>query len=90
MSNKTMFNIGDTVLFDCNNLNPDHWNNLSETQRLEYYGYLGYGDKRQKLFSFITEMIPQFGHCILIDISNGKIITMVHIDLLRLATEEEC
>lgn len=84
-----MFRLGDTVVFEPDNFNPDFWNNLSEEDRKRYYGPLGYGGEK-KLFTFICEMYPQLGHCVLIEIGTGKIETMRHISNFRLATDDEC
>ncbi len=85
-----MFTLGDTVVFDPESFNPAFWNNLGEEERIKYYGPLGYGEEKLKFFTFITEMQPQGGHCILIDITTGKIETMRHTTNFRLATDEEC
>lgn len=82
------FKLGDTVVFDPNNFNPDFWNNLSEEDRIKFYGPLGYKDP--KTFTFICEMSPQNGHCVLVDIATGKVETMRHISDFRLATDQEC
>jgi hypothetical protein len=42
------------------------------------------------LFTFICEHSPQSGHCLLMKMSNSTFIPMVHINDIRLATEEEC
>jgi hypothetical protein len=41
MPEKPKFKLGDTVTFDPSNFNPDYWNNLSEADRIKYYGPLG-------------------------------------------------
>jgi hypothetical protein len=84
-----MFRSGDTVVFDPESFNPDYWNGLSEKDKIKYYGPLGYGEDKLKTFTFITEMHPQTGHCILIDIATGKIETMRHTSNFRLADDEE-
>jgi len=85
-----LFRMGDTVIFDEHSFNPEYWHSLSEEEKIRYYGDLGYGQKKPKPFTFITEMYPQIGHCILIDIQTGKIETMRHSGDFRLATDEEC
>lgn len=85
-----MFKMGDTVVFEPKNLNPDFFNNLSEEEKLRYYGDLGYGSKKPVFFTFICEHMPQSSHCILVNMQNQKIETMRHINDFRLATEEEC
>lgn len=84
---------GDVVVFEPNNFNPEYWDNLSESDRVKYYGYLGYGSQRLKTFVFITRINNEdgydSGHCVLIALDNKKIETMVHTDTLRKATFEE-
>jgi hypothetical protein len=43
-----------------------------------------------KIFTFICEHHPQTGHCVLMDMDNGKLLPMCHVSDFRLATEEEC
>lgn len=84
-----MFNPGDTVVFDPRMLNPDYWDKLSETNRIKYYGWTGYPEKKN-LFTFLCYHRPQYGHCILVDMQTQRILTMRHPDELRLAIDEEC
>ena len=83
------FKPGDTVVFDPESFNPDFWNGLSEEDKVKYYGPLGYGQEKLKAFTYLCEMSPQLGHCILIEIGTGKVETMIHISDFRLATDEE-
>lgn len=85
-----MFRLGDTVAFDPSSFNPKYWDKLSKEQKFMYYGELGYGSDKLKTFTFLTEMYPQAGHCVLVEIDTGKIHTMVHMSNLRLVGDEEC
>lgn len=78
-----MFTIGDTVVYagSADNaparfLYPNNFNDPS--------------GRCLRTFTFICTMAPQSGHCVLCDISNGRIATMEDMAALRLATEEEC
>ena len=81
---------GDTVVWSSANFNPEWWNNLSEDDRIRYYGPLGYGLKRRKLFTFLCEHRPQVGHCVLIDMDNGQVQTMRHTAEFELVDEDDC
>jgi hypothetical protein len=83
------FKLGDVVVFEPKNFNPDFWNNLSEKDRRKYYGPLGYGQKKQKLFVFICEVNSAPGHCVLVSLDNQKIETMRHVYSFRKATKDE-
>lgn len=83
-----MFRMGDTVIFDPSNFNPNFWNSFSEKERIIYYGRYGYGT-RLKLFTFICEHHPQNGHCILMDIKTGAMYPMCHINDFRLIEDDE-
>jgi hypothetical protein len=83
----TKFKPGDTVIFDFANLNTS---GLKESEKIEYYGDLGYGRKKPLLFTFICEHSPQDGHCVLVNMENQKVETMRETDQFRLATEDEC
>lgn len=89
MSDRT-FRPGDTVVFAPENFNPDFWDNLSEENRIKYYGSLGYGREKPLLFTFLCEHYPQNGHCVLINMENQKVETMRHMTDFRLANDEEC
>jgi len=47
-------------------------------------------DRTGGLFTFICEHRPQIGHCVVINMTTCELITMCHIDIFRLATEQEC
>lgn len=85
-----MFLPGDTIVFDPTNFNPEYWDNLSESDRLKYYGDLGYGKEKLTLFTFLCEHSPQTGHCVLVNMDDQKLETMRHINDFRLVTDEEC
>lgn len=78
-----MFTIGDTVVYAGK---PD-----TAPERFLYAMHPNDPSGRcLRAFTFICTMTPQSGHCVLCDISNGKILTMEDMAALRLATEEEC
>ena len=85
-----MFSPGDSVIFDPSTFNPSYWDNLPESERLRYYGVLGYGEKLPRVFTFLCEHSPQLGHCVLIDMRTQRVETMRHICNFRLATDEDC
>ena len=85
-----MFRPGDTVVFEINHFNIKFWQSLSEENRIKYYGPFGYGGEKPKFFTFITEHYPQNGHCILMDMDNGQLFPMCHMNNFRLVKEEEC
>lgn len=88
MRKKRSFKPGTVVVFDPESFNPDFWNKLKEEDRIKYYGELGYGSSRIKLFVFLCE-INDSGHCVLVDMDNNRVITMRHTCDFRAATEEE-
>lgn len=77
------------MVFEPENFNPEYWAGLSETDKKKYYGPLGYGAKKPKLFVFITEIRNAPGHCVLISLDDQKIETMRHTFNFREVTEEE-
>lgn len=94
------FKNGDVVVWDGpNQLNPDYWNDLSEEDRIKYYGPLGYGQEKPKLFVYLTSIMDPVtepytyrypsGHCVLVSLDDQKIETMRHDIEFRLATDEE-
>lgn len=87
------FNPGDVIVFDPQNFNPEFWNNLSEKDRIKYYGELGYGQKKIKLFVYVCPINSSdghdSGHHIMVDLDDGKNHVMRHTTDFRLATEEE-
>jgi hypothetical protein len=85
---KVKFKPGTVVVFDPAHHNPKFWDGLKEEDRVRYYGELGYGSERVKLFVFLCE-INESGHCVLVDMNNNKVITMRHTIDFRKATEEE-
>ena len=84
-----MFKPGDTVVFDEKSFNQTFWANLSEEDKVKYYGPLGYGREKPLLFTFLCEHSPQSGHCVLINMETQQLETMRHISDFRLATDEE-
>lgn len=90
---QTTFKQGTVVVWDPTKFNPSYWNKLSEEDRLKYYGDLGYGQKKPKLFVFLTEILDSdgddSGHCVLISLSDQKVETMRHTSEFRKATDEE-
>lgn len=83
------FTSGTVVVFEPKNFNPDFWNKLSEQEKIDYYGQLGYGSTKSKFFVFLTEIKNAPGHCVLVDLDDGKIETMRHISDFREVTEDE-
>jgi len=87
------FKMGDTVVFEPDNFNLEYWDNLSEVNRITYYGPLGYGrtnTDRPLLFTFLCEHSPQVGHCVLINMETQQIETMRHTADFRLVEDDEC
>jgi len=95
------FHPGDVVVFEPNNFNQEYWNGLTEEEKIKYYGALGYGEEKMKLFVFLCEVFQapdqhgvQYGsgHCILATLGHNadrRIEMMRHTSDFRLATEEE-
>lgn len=94
------FKVGSVVVHEPANFNPDFWDGLPEEERIRYYGPLGYGAKKQKLFVYMGEILGapdpdnrnrqwSTGHCVLIDMDTSKLEIMRHTPEFRLATEEE-
>jgi hypothetical protein len=82
------FKPGAVVVFDPSSFNPAFWDSLSEEDRLKYYGPLGYGSEKTKLFVYVCE-INDSGHCALIDMDTGLNVLMRHTCDFRAATEDE-
>jgi len=82
------FKPGTVVVFDPASFNPNFWDGLSEDERVKYYGELGYGSKKLKLFVFVCE-INESGHCLLVDMDTGLNVLMRHTYNFRPATDEE-
>ena len=89
MKKSRTFKRGTVVVFEPKHFNPKYWNNLSEEDRIKYYGALGYGQPKLKLFVFITEILNAPGHCVLISLDDQKIETMRHTNDFREITEDE-
>jgi hypothetical protein len=86
------FKPGQVVVWDAKFFNPKYWDGLSEEDRVKYYGALGYGRSKPKLFVFLTEIANKdgdTGHCVLVSLEDQKIETMRHTNEFRLATDEE-
>ena len=94
------FAIGSVVVFNPDCFNKQFWDNLSEEDRIKYYGPLGYGQKKKKLFIYMGEILnapdefcnnKQFssGHCVLVDMDTSKLEIMRHSSDFRLADESE-
>jgi len=83
------FESGTVVVFDPSNLNPEFWAQLSEEDRIKYYGSLGYGSEKQHHFVFICEIKNAPGHCVLISLQDQHVETMTHITDFREVNEDE-
>jgi hypothetical protein len=83
------FKKGTVVVFDPESFNKDFWKNLSEEDKIKYYGSLGYGTNKKKFFVFLTEVKNAPGHCLLVDLDDGHIETMRHIYNFREVKEDE-
>jgi hypothetical protein len=90
----SLFTLGDTVIFEPKNLNQDYWNGLTKKEKSRYYGvyydYTPSSEQTGKLFTFITYHSPQVGHCVLMDMDDGKLLPMCHDNDFRRVTHEEC
>ena len=90
---KKKFKRGTVVVWDSSNFNQKWWENLSEEDRKKYYGPLGYGSEKKKLFVFLTAILDSngedMGHCVLVDMDDGHLEVMRHTDEFRIVTEEE-
>jgi hypothetical protein len=82
------FKPGTVVVFDPASFNPNFWDKLPEEDRIKYYGPLGYGSDKIKLFIYMSE-INDSGHCVLIDMDTNENVIMRHTSDFRPATEEE-
>lgn len=83
------FKKGTVVVFDPESFNKNFWKNLSEEDKIKYYGSLGYGTNKKKFFVFLTEVRNAPGHCLLVDLDDGHIETMRHIYNFREVKEDE-
>lgn len=90
---KTNFKRGTVVVFEPNNFNPEYWKGLSEEDKIKYYGPLGYGAEKPKLFVFLSKINDEHGndtgHCVLVSLDDQRIETMRHTNDFRKATDEE-
>lgn len=82
------FKQGTVLVFDPTSFNPGFWEKLPEEDRIKYYGPLGYGAEKKKLFVYICE-INDSGHCLLVDMDTGLNVLMRHTYNFRPATDEE-
>lgn len=84
---------GTVVVFEPKHFNPEYWDKLPEEERIEYYGPLGYGAAKLKLFVYITKIRSadgdDSGHCVLISLDDQSVQTMRHTCELRPATDDE-
>jgi len=94
-SKKLKIKPGDAVVWDPG-VDSNLLNGLTEKQRIKYYGPLGYGQDKVKVFVFLSAINSMFDgkmrdshHCLLVDLDNGKIEYMRHTDEFRRATEDE-
>lgn len=87
------FESGTVVVFEPKNFNQDWWNKQTEEDLLEWYGPLGYGQKKKKLFVYLCEIMAadghSSGHCVLVDMDDQHIETMRHTFDFRAVTDEE-
>jgi len=74
------FKNGDVVVFEPKNFNKKYWAELSEKDRIRYYGPLGYGRKKPKLFIYMTNINAMENgkrydtcHCVLLDMDDGHL-----------------
>lgn len=81
--------MGDAVVWTQDGFNSDFWNDLSEEDKIKYYGPLGYGADRPIVFVFITEINQATGHCILVSLKDQSVDTFRHTNEFRLATDDE-
>jgi hypothetical protein len=83
------FESGTVVVFDPFSFEKSFWNNLSEEDKIKYYGSLGYGSDKKKFFIFLTEVKNAPGHCVLVDLDDNHIETMRHTYNFREVEDEE-
>jgi hypothetical protein len=87
LKNREGFCPGDVVVFDPTKFNPEYWDNLSEEEKIAYYGQYGYGQEH-KFFIYLCDIRPS-DHCILVNLHTRELLVMVHPDEFRKATEDE-
>lgn len=87
------FEPGTVVIFDQDSFNKEWWDRQTKKDLLKWYGPLGYGKKKRKLFVFLCEILDSdgdpSGHCVLVDMDTKELLSMRHTDNFRRATEEE-
>lgn len=86
---KAKFSHGTVVVFDPTSFNPAFWDKLPEQEKIKYYGSLGYGSEKKKFFVFLTEIKNAPGHCVLVDLDDGRIEVMRHTSDFREVNEDE-
>ena len=87
---KIQFVMGDTVEWTYEGFDKHYWDNLHPRDRERYYGKFGYGQAHRKLFTFICYHRPQDGHCVLMDMEDGKLLPMCHDSEFQLVNEDDC
>ncbi len=91
---------GDVVTLDLETIKD-----YSDEDKKKYYGYLGYGEEKPRMFVFITRIYSQSewansagkmkkhrvdnGHCVIMDMNTQLLVSMVHTVNLRHAEESE-
>lgn len=80
---------GSVVVFEPKNFNPEFWKRFPESDKIKYYGPLGYGSDKKKFFVFLTEIHAAPGHCLLVDLDDGHIETMRHMADFREVLQDE-
>lgn len=86
---KNKFKRGTVVVFKPESFNSGYWDNMSEEDKIKYYGVFGYGKSKPKFFVYLTDIKNAPGHCVLLSLDDQKIETMVHDSEFREVTEEE-
>ena len=87
------FPIGAVVVFEPKNFAKNYWDGETEEEKIKYYGPLGYGQEKKKLFVFMCPIYNadgyDSGHCVLMDMDDQHLESMRHSSNFRLATDEE-
>lgn len=85
---KNRFKSGMIVVFDPDSFSSDFWK-MSERDRVNYYGDIGYdGTNSKKFFITLCEIKEMPGHWVLVSL-DGKSTTIGHEIDLRKATKNE-
>lgn len=63
---------------------------IKSCSKEQYKKYYEETFPKGKLFIFLGEVLQTPGHCILLDLSTGKVIGLYHMMNFRLATQDEC